>query len=270
MSARLLRSSSPPKRGRHLQERDDPLRRVRVAILVPSEEGTPRAAIAAALANLSPVAILVPSEEGTPPDQLRRVDAPLTVVILVPSEEGTPPRAMALTTASHRLLRSSSPPKRGRHPRTTCSPLTRSRCDPRPLRRGDATRDQREQRPQPLDVAILVPSEEGTPPAAPASPCPCHAPGCDPRPLRRGDATGRTTAWLRWRRVAILVPSEEGTPPGVGKTTLTGQLVLRSSSPPKRGRHPPTKPTNSPSKELRSSSPPKRGRHLECWGTGGG
>ncbi len=210
-----LRSSSPPKRGRHDLVHQQDHRRRPVAILVPSEEGTPLAEQPVPRLVVGEVAILVPSEEGTPlgkltphdarqrscdPRPLRRGDATLGgaqmahrltyVAILVPSEEGTPQlRVPGSVGAVDHELRSSSPPKRGRHPNTTTSSTTCPRgCDPRPLRRGDATGVT----VGPLartGVAILVPSEEGTPPLMVPSNC--------------------TAA----DRVAILVPSEEGTPP---------------------------------------------------------
>ena len=84
-------------------------------------------------------------------------------------------------------------------------------------------------------VAILVPSEEGTP---------------------RESVRNRGHDGL----VAILVPSEEGTPHS-STCRFDSCIELRSSSPPRKGRHVVPCPAAFRSNPLRSSSPPRKGRH---------
>ena len=61
------------------------------------------------------------------------------------------------------MLRSSSPPRKGRHQHIRSCPLSSARCDPRPLRGRDATRR--------------------------SAACTHGLSSCDPRPLRGRDAT---------------------------------------------------------------------------------
>ena len=311
-----LRSSPPPKRGRHpgpaghldrspevailapSEEGAPPDRPgrcrqdlLRVAILAPSEEGAPHArhplaAFRQAMLRSSPppkrgrhvageaellehvaVAILAPSEEGAPPDSLLHVCRGVGVVaILAPSEEGAP-RSPASARAAAGCC-DPRPLRRGGATRASArSQCRRARgCDPRPLRRGGATHldvprggpgtgvailaPSEEGAPPEqvvpgvggvLIVAILAPSEEGAPRTAPparrssdsgcdprplrrggatthADGTPQRSSGCDPRPLRRGGATdGHGVSLSDEFEVAILAPSEEGAPPSRGR-----------------------------------------------------
>ena len=183
------------------------------------------------------VAILAPSSEGAPPVEL--ATSPhgcIAVAILAPSSEGAPPALGRCWPRDRRPLRSSPPPRRGRHADVAVAML-----------------DARER------VAILAPSSEGAPrrtrrgscatqPRLRSSPPPRRGrhrrqcwpvrsrASCDPRPLLGGGATTASScaATRVDAAVAILAPSSEGAPPTSADLAL---IALRSSPPPRRGRH---------------------------------
>ena len=216
----MLRSSSPPRKGRHDATIGLDGKTYKLRSSSPPRKGRHAGRIAAG----SPVTSCDPrplrgrdatSRRGRPDDRS-------VVAILVPSEEGTPHDTQAVTVGDLRLLRSSSPPRKGRHltpsrgvvhesPLRSSSPPrkgrhradaprrpTPHRCDPRPLRGRDATRKRQKSR--------------------------SRRSGCDPRPLRGRDATLEHLPLRFLHRVAILVPSEEGTP----RRALPGSVPVQS------------------------------------------
>ena len=175
-----------------------------------------------------------PSEEGTPPGEPQGSCPHVQVAILVPSEEGTPHTFPSGVQAAGKL-RSSSPPRKGRHkPRSTLSP-TLSSCDPRPLRGRDATQQAAQDVTTATQLRSSSPPRKGRHPRSTRS---GHArSSCDPRPLRGRDATDRP-GWADGAGVGCDPrPLRGRDATAAQRAALVAEVLLRSSSPPRKGRH---------------------------------